>query len=358
MRALTFAFHQTPRPLRLSAPAHWRPWAVLRRRSVDPAGTQQEQQAQAVQQGPPLQQQQEQEQQQEQQQRPGVVWLVGTGPGDPSLLTLKAVRLMQTADVVLYDRLVSEDILGMVHPGALLVYVGKQRGFHTRSQEEIHELLGLFAGQGASVLRLKGGDPYVFGRGGEEVQYLEQRGVTVRAVPGITAASGISAELGIPLTHRGLATSVRFLTGHSREGGEGELGATVAAAADPHTTLVVYMGLGTLPSLTAQLQASGLDLGTPAVAVERGTTPEQRAVYAPLGQLQARVAAAALASPTLIVIGQVVSLAPGWRRFRETGDSLDAPGAASCLPEFDGGVLDGSCAGWAREASQLARQLR
>lgn len=167
-----------------------------------------------------------------------------------------------------------------------------------------------------------------------------------------------AAELGIPLTHRGLATSVRFLTGHSREGGEGELGATVAAAADPHTTLVVYMGLGTLPSLTAQLQASGLDLGTPAVAVERGTTPEQRAVYAPLGQLQARVAAAALASPTLIVIGQVVSLAPGWRRFRETGDSLDAPGAASCLPEFDGGVLDGSCAGWAREASQLARQLR
>ncbi|PRW33094.1 uroporphyrinogen-III C-methyltransferase [Chlorella sorokiniana] len=267
--------------------------------------------------------------QQQQQQQLGTVHLVGTGPGDPGLLTLRAVQLMQTADVVLYDRLVSEDILQMVHPGALLVYVGKQRSFHTRTQDEIHELLLQFTGQGATVLRLKGGDPYVFGRGGEEVQYLEARGVRVKVVPGITAASGISAELGIPLTHRGLATSVRFLTGHSREGGESELDGTVAASgADPHTTLVVYMGLSTLPTLTAQLAAAGLSLDTPAVAVERGTTPEQRAVYAPLGALQAAVGEAALVSPTLIVIGQVVSLAPGWQRFQATGQSLDAPGTS------------------------------
>lgn len=265
----------------------------------------------------------------QQQQQLGTVHLVGTGPGDPGLLTLRAVQLMQTADVVLYDRLVSEDILQMVHPGALLVYVGKQRSFHTRTQDEIHELLLQFAGQGATVLRLKGGDPYVFGRGGEEAQYLEARGVRVKVVPGITAASGISAELGIPLTHRGLATSVRFLTGHSREGGESELDGTVAASgADPHTTLVVYMGLSTLPTLTAQLAASGLSMDTPAVAVERGTTPEQRAVYAPLHGLQAAVVDAALVSPTLIVIGQVVSLAPGWQRFQATGQSLDAPGSS------------------------------
>ncbi len=160
--------------------------------------------------------------------KPGAVYLVGTGPGDPGLLTLRAVQLMQTADVVMYDRLVSEDILELVHPGALMVYVGKQRGFHTRTQEEIQELLGFFAGEGATVVRLKGGDPFVFGRGGEEVQHLGALGVSVHVVPGITAAAGIAAELGIPLTHRGLATSVRFLTGHSREGGEDQLDDTGA----------------------------------------------------------------------------------------------------------------------------------
>lgn len=139
----------------------------------------------------------------------------------------------------------------------------------------------------------------------------------------------LAAELGIPLTHRGLATSVRFLTGHSREGGESELDDTILACADPHTTLVVYMGLGTLPELARQLAVAGLSPDTPAVAVERGTTPQQRTVYATLGELQAQVAAAALVSPTLIVIGQVVSLAPGWQRFLATGVSLDAPGSSS-----------------------------
>ncbi|KAK9809220.1 hypothetical protein WJX72_011559 [[Myrmecia] bisecta] len=148
---------------------------------------------------------------------PGEVFLVGTGPGDPGLLTLWAVRMMQTADVVLYDRLVSPDILRMVHSGARMIYVGKEKGFHTRTQDEIHALLYHFAEEGATVLRLKGGDPYVFGRGGEEVQYLEARGIHTHCIPGITAASGICAEFGIPLTHRGVATSVRFLTGHSQE---------------------------------------------------------------------------------------------------------------------------------------------
>jgi len=271
---------------------------------------------------------------------PGCVYLVGTGPGDPGLLTLKAVRLMQTAHVVLYDRLVSEDILRLVGADTLMVYVGKQRSYHTRTQGEIHELLRLFAADaGATVVRLKGGDPFVFGRGGEETQYLSERGVAVRIVPGITAASGIAAELGIPLTHRGLATSVRFLTGHAREGGQPELDAAVATACDPHTTLVVYMGLATLPSLAAELAAGGLDPGTPAVAVERGTTPEQRAVWAPLGALQREVAAAQLQSPTLVVIGAVVALAPGWAAARREGRALQVPGAHHLpMPVLPGAV--------------------
>eukprot|EP00882_Tetradesmus_deserticola_P012095 GHRQ01012814.1.p1 GENE.GHRQ01012814.1~~GHRQ01012814.1.p1 ORF type:complete len:310 (+),score=150.11 GHRQ01012814.1:661-1590(+) len=245
-------------------------------------------------------------------QAPGKVFLVGTGPGDPGLLTLRAAQLMQTADVVLYDRLVSDDILQLVHAGARMVYVGKQAGYHTRTQAEIHQLLLDFAEAGATVIRLKGGDPYVFGRGGEEVQYLQQHGIKVHCVPGITAAAGICAELGIPMTHRGVATSVRFLTGHSREGGELQLDETLAACADPHTTLIVYMGLGTLPLLVRQLRARGMPADMPAVAVERGTTSEQRVVFDTLQQLHGSIQEAGLQSPTLLVIGQVVALAPGW----------------------------------------------
>ncbi|CAD7704304.1 unnamed protein product [Ostreobium quekettii] len=199
--------------------------------------------------------------------RAGRVYLVGTGPGDPGLLTMRAVELMRLADVVLYDRLVSNDILQLVNPGARMVYVGKQRGFHTRTQDQIQELLEQFADSGSTVLRLKGGDPYVFGRGGEEVDFLREKGITVHCVPGITAASGIAAELGIPLTHRGVATSVRFLTGHSREGGQEELDETIAKSVDPKATLVVYMGLQTMPCLAAKLVEGGLDARTPSVAV-------------------------------------------------------------------------------------------
>lgn len=235
----------------------------------------------------------------------GAVWLVGTGPGDPELLTLKAARLLAAADVVLYDRLVSPEVLSLAGPSALCVYVGKQAGYHTRSQGEIHSLLLTFAQQGATVVRLKGGDPFIFGRGGEEAAALRARGVRVGVVPGVTAAAGIAAELRLPLTHRGEALGVRFLTAHAaaagigdaREppagseaaasGNRGEMHASgggsdpifpphgadelaeaaATAAADRHTTLVVYMGLGTLPALRDALLAGGLPASTPAVAV-------------------------------------------------------------------------------------------
>ncbi|CAG9465676.1 unnamed protein product [Pedinophyceae sp. YPF-701] len=250
---------------------------------------------------------------------PATAFLVGTGPGDPGLLTLRAVQLMQRADVVLYDRLVSDEILDLVGEDATMVYVGKEKGFHSRTQDEIHALMLQFAGEGGTVVRLKGGDPYVFGRGGEELRYLEERGVHVQCVPGITAASGICAELGIPMTHRGVAYSARYLTGHSREGAEEELQAATALAADPYTTLVVYMGLGSLPSLVDRLTQSGMRPDTPAVAVERGTLPEQRTVFAPLSELHACVADAQLKSPTLLIIGDVVALSRGWEDHRGGG---------------------------------------
>ncbi|KAK1665851.1 hypothetical protein QYE76_054010 [Lolium multiflorum] len=242
---------------------------------------------------------------------PGRVALVGTGPGDPDLLTLKAVRAIQDADLVLYDRLVSNEVLDLVGHGARLLYVGKTAGYHSRTQEEIHELLLSFAEAGANVVRLKGGDPLVFGRGGEEMDFLQQQGIRVEVVPGITSASGIAAELGIPLTHRGVATSVRFLTGHSRNGGTDPL-FVAENAADPDTTLVVYMGLSTLPSLAPKLMKHGLPPNTPAVAVERGTTPQQRMVFATLKDLVDEVHSADLVSPTLIIIGKVVALSPFW----------------------------------------------
>ncbi|MED6180661.1 S-adenosyl-L-methionine-dependent uroporphyrinogen III methyltransferase, chloroplastic [Stylosanthes scabra] len=242
---------------------------------------------------------------------PGNVFLVGTGPGDPELLTLKAVRVIKGADLLLYDRLVSNDVLELVAPHARLLYVGKTAGYHSRTQEEIHELLLSFAEAGATVVRLKGGDPLVFGRGGEEMDFLQQQGIQVKVIPGITAASGIAAELGIPLTHRGIANSVRFLTGHSRKGGTDPL-FVAENAADPDSTLVVYMGLSTLPSLAQKLICHGLSPETPAAAIERGTTPQQRTVFAELKDLSEKITSAGLVSPTLIIIGKVVELSPFW----------------------------------------------
>ncbi|XP_030541156.2 S-adenosyl-L-methionine-dependent uroporphyrinogen III methyltransferase, chloroplastic [Rhodamnia argentea] len=252
---------------------------------------------------------------------PGNVYLVGTGPGDPELLTLKAVRVIKGADLLLYDRLVSNDVLDLVGPAARLLYVGKTAGYHSRTQEEIHELLLNFAETGATVVRLKGGDPLVFGRGGEEMDFLQQQGIQVQVIPGITAASGIAAELGVPLTHRGVANSVRFLTGHSRKGGTDPL-FVAENAADPDSTLVVYMGLSTLPSLAQKLMHHGLPPSTPAAAVERGTTPQQRVVFAELKDLADKISAEKLVSPTLIVIGKVVALSPFYSESFEDASML------------------------------------
>lgn len=250
----------------------------------------------------------------------GSVVLVGTGPGDPELLTIKGVRAIKAADLVLYDRLVSHEVLELVRPDARLLYVGKTSGYHSRTQEEIHQLLLNFAEAGANVVRLKGGDPLIFGRGGEEIDFLQQQGIKVRVIPGITSASGIAAELGIPLTHRGISNSIRFLTGHSRNGGTDPL-FVAANAADPESTLVVYMGLSTLPRLAPQLIRHGLPPDTPAAAVERGTTPQQRVVFADLADLANEVEVARLVSPALIIIGRVVALSPFWPKPVEDGCS-------------------------------------
>ena len=255
------------------------------------------------------------------------VYLVGCGPGSADLLTLRAVNLMRRADVVLYDRLVSEETLSYCSSDAVLVYVGKQESLHSRSQEEINELIGIFASEldeSSTVVRLKGGDPFIFGRGGEEARYLRSLGIDVGVVPGMTSACAIGAELGIPLTHRTLATSVRFLTGHARENGQSDIDEAMATAFDTKTTLVIYMGLRTLDKTVETLLLGGLPRNTPAAAVEKGCTPEQRAVYSTLENLYEAVqdAQPKLASPTLIIIGEVVSLAPGWGRGTEQTENI------------------------------------
>ena len=301
----------------------------------------------------------------------GKVYLVGTGPGDPGLLTLKAFHLMQTADVVLYDRLVSPAILDLVHDGAHMLYVGKQAGFHTRTQDEIERMLLGFAEKGASVVRLKGGDPLVFGRGGEEMETLMNRGYAVQIVPGITAAAGVGSELGIPLTHRGAATSVRLLTGHLREGAarEAEEGVGNAVAdpvafavtsADVDTTLVVYMGLGTLPLLAEKLIESGFPEDMPAVAVERGTTRRERRVFGTVEALPEAVKKRGLESPTLIIVGNTVKLSPWWPWRDEAGEPASpAVGSEAFAPEaFQEGPPGEDTEAWFASDGRAATRLR
>ena len=235
------------------------------------------------------------------------VYLVGAGPGDPDLLTMKAHRLLQTADVVVYDRLVSQPILDLIPAGTSRIYVGKAAGNHHLPQDGINELLVNLARRARRIVRLKGGDPLIFGRGSEEAMTLARAGVRFEIVPGITAASACTSYAGIPLTHRGLAGSVRFVAGQCRADQPLEL--DWQSLADPDTTLVVYMGLANIATIQTNLLAAGLPADTPAALVENGSTPLQRRLLTRLDRLAATAQNEHVTSPALIVIGRVVALA-------------------------------------------------
>ena len=235
----------------------------------------------------------------------GEVYLVGAGPGDPDLMTFKAMRLLQSADVVLYDRLVAPEIVDMARRDAERIYVGKQRSEHAVPQSEINQLLVDLAQEGKRVVRLKGGDPFIFGRGGEEIELLASKGIPFQVVPGITAASGAASYAGIPLTHRDHAQSVRFVTGHTRDG---RLDHDWSQYLATNETLVFYMGLVGLPIICEQLQAHGRTPSTPVALVERASTDQQRVIIATLATMVDVVAREKPHAPTLIIVGDVVTL--------------------------------------------------
>lgn len=246
----------------------------------------------------------------------GEVYLVGAGPGDPDLLTLRALRLMHTADIVLYDRLVSAEILLKLRPDAEKIYVGKQSANHAMEQESINEMLVRLAQEGKRVLRLKGGDPFIFGRGGEEIETLAEAGIPFQIVPGITAASGCASYAGIPLTHRDYSQSVRFLTGHTKDG---RVPLEWEVLAKEQQTLVFYMGLAGLPTICNQLIEHGVAATTPVAIIEQGTTNRQRVIVSELNSIVTEATAANIKAPTIIIVGEVVRLRNKLSWFKSEG---------------------------------------
>ena len=264
----------------------------------------------------------------------GEVYLVGAGPGDPDLLTFRALRLMQRADVVLYDRLVAPAIVDLVRRDADRIFVGKEKSNHVVPQPEINELLLSLAQQGKRVLRLKGGDPFIFGRGGEEIEDLVRHNIPFQVIPGITAAAGCASYAGIPLTHRDHAQSCLFVTGHLKDG---SVDLNWDALCQPGQTVVVYMGLTGLESICREMIHHGLSDNTPAALIQQGTTLNQRVIAATLGSLPDAVAAAKVRAPTLLIVGSVVTLHDELAWF----DPDDMPRGNLALNEPGRGTNDG-----------------
>jgi uroporphyrin-III C-methyltransferase len=237
--------------------------------------------------------------------KPGKVWLVGAGPGDPDLLTLKALRAIEQADLILYDNLVSQEIRDLFPASTPAFYVGKIKDNHSIPQDQLNELLVEKAEQGLNVCRIKGGDSFVFGRGGEEMLRLKQNNITVELVPGITAAAGCTSYAGIPLTHRGVSQGCTFVTAHA----EKELGVDWYALAQLKHTLVFYMGLSKAGMISSNLIAAGLPMETSAALIENGCCPQQRVIRGDLSELAELVEREQVQSPALIVVGDVVNLA-------------------------------------------------
>jgi len=249
---------------------------------------------------------------------PGVVWLVGAGPGDPDLLTVKALKVLQRAEVVVHDGLVSDEILALAPAAARRISVAKRKSRHSYSQDEINRMLVAFARDGLTVVRLKGGDPFIFGRGGEELEAAREAGVECHVVPGVTAALAASANAGAPLTHRGSAQAVTFVTGHAApksDGGGGEPDLDWASLARTNHTVVIYMGLSMAAPIAARLMAAGRAGSTPALIVENASRADERRVVTTLAGLADE--AAALSGPALLIVGEAMALA-------QAGEAVEA----------------------------------